>query len=544
MTKSDEASTPSFRTPREEKTPPPIPRTPKKPKHYHSASKEKLEKPDSEASDNSQIPTNDQGLSLVTPTPHTNLRNAVSELSSLPSAATLQPTLNHRYQNESFIADFVDAFRRCNPFKDTESGACIWPNPFPCAELPNLFDDEFVNAVKSEALRENFSHRSNDLYEFYQSNDLISSEKPHLAALRNYIYSSKFISLMSRLTDIELSPYPIDLSAHQYRYKNYLLCHDDDINEGEKGRRIAFILYLVPEDWSLEDGGTLDLFDTDERNNPRKIVHSIVPRWNSLAFFELSRASYHQVSQVLRPDRTRVSISGWFYGSSERRLTNVRFRELDPCELNLRDFINTDYLSDENMASVRSVFVEKSCVELQKFLKEDIYQRLIESLGMINWSVVGPANVRRYYTPVPPSQDPWTTPSSRLQLIRQIQAVFSSERFAKYIYKITHVNVAKVHVEYRQFQEGCYTLLHDNAQEPLGMDVTLFLLPTDAEWNVDEWDGQTHYVATETLLTVSPRPNTLSIVLRDEGTSRFVKLVNRDAKIPRTEISCLYLEKL
>lgn len=36
---------------------------------------------------------------------------------------------------------------------------------------------------------------------------------------------------------------------------NQLLCHDDEL----EGRRIAYILYLVPEDWNQEDGGKYDL---------------------------------------------------------------------------------------------------------------------------------------------------------------------------------------------------------------------------------------------------------------------------------------------
>ena len=38
-----------------------------------------------------------------------------------------------------------------------------------------------------------------------------------------------------------------------------MLCHDDELEE----RHIAFIYYLVPESWSKEEGGTLDLFDVD-----------------------------------------------------------------------------------------------------------------------------------------------------------------------------------------------------------------------------------------------------------------------------------------
>lgn len=37
-----------------------------------------------------------------------------------------------------------------------------------------------------------------------------------------------------------------------------LLCHDDEL----EGRRVAFILYLVPP-WQSSDGGTLDLYSTD-----------------------------------------------------------------------------------------------------------------------------------------------------------------------------------------------------------------------------------------------------------------------------------------
>lgn len=38
-----------------------------------------------------------------------------------------------------------------------------------------------------------------------------------------------------------------------------LLCHDDEL----EGRRIAYIYYLVPENWTSGDGGSLDLFSMD-----------------------------------------------------------------------------------------------------------------------------------------------------------------------------------------------------------------------------------------------------------------------------------------
>ena len=48
------------------------------------------------------------------------------------------------------------------------------------------------------------------------------------------------------------------MTGSKYEYTDTLLCHDDEL----EGRRIAFILYLVPH-WKKEDGGGLDLFDMD-----------------------------------------------------------------------------------------------------------------------------------------------------------------------------------------------------------------------------------------------------------------------------------------
>lgn len=78
-------------------------------------------------------------------------------------------------------------------------------------------------------------------------------------------------------------------------------------------RRIAFIIYLVQPDWSLSDGGCLQLFESVSDATlglyaqPGRIVKSLVPRFNSMAFFEVTPTSYHQVQEVLRRD-DRVSI--------------------------------------------------------------------------------------------------------------------------------------------------------------------------------------------------------------------------------------------
>ena len=82
-----------------------------------------------------------------------------------------------------------------------------------------------------------------------------------------------------------------------------MLCHDDEL----EGRRIAFIMYFV-KDWTEKDGGTLDLFDRDANGDPKDVVKKLVPKNNSMAFFEVTEKSFHQVAEVLTKDKQRLSI--------------------------------------------------------------------------------------------------------------------------------------------------------------------------------------------------------------------------------------------
>lgn len=170
--------------------------------------------------------------------------------------------LNKNYIDPDFVTRFYSAFKKNQTFIDEISQAIIYNLPFPIALLPNIFDNEFLSNVKDEVKELDFDNKSNDLYEFHQSSDLKICEKPHLSKLRDTIYSDVFVSTMSNLVGFDLD-YTPDLSVHKYEKGNYLLCHDDDIKDDAfmHGRIIAFIIYLVDEDWSKEDGGALELFN-------------------------------------------------------------------------------------------------------------------------------------------------------------------------------------------------------------------------------------------------------------------------------------------
>lgn len=189
-------------------------------------------------------------------------RHPSKRLRSNLSAPASRVAFNPRYSDPTFVSTFNAAFTSADKFSDPTVHAQVDAHPFTHAILPNIVDPNFLQQVKAELLNEQYYHKSNDLYEFYQSEDLKITTSPCLSELRDAIYSPHFVSIMSRLTGLDLDPAKIDLSAHQYHHKGYLLCHDDDIKDVKNGtgRRIAFIIYLVDEDWNEDDGGTLDLF--------------------------------------------------------------------------------------------------------------------------------------------------------------------------------------------------------------------------------------------------------------------------------------------
>ncbi|KAF9956832.1 Prolyl 3-hydroxylase ogfod1 [Mortierella alpina] len=449
------------------------------------------------------------------------------------------PVFNARYSDPDFTTAFNKAFRERQPFMDSSSQAKVLEYPYPTASLPNFLDSsEYIQTLREELLQETYFHKSNDLYEFYQSEDLRLSRKPHIAALKNAIYSQEFFSMMSSLTGIDLDPSVIDLNGNQYHEGCYLLCHDDDIKNDKEGRRIAFILYLVDEDWSAADGGALDLFRCNETGHPVEVAQSLVPVRNTLAFFELSSVSYHQVAEVLSKNKSRISISGWFHGPLKTTLVS-KSMPFTPLQQDAEDSLE-----------------ELSSIELQKFLKADVYDTLLEELGALGpeegaqteqplWDEhMGPRHVRSYARVSLRNNSRIPTVMSRLYRL------FSSTVFEKYLKKITNLAFLSANTELRMFKKGDYTLLHDHALERNGLDVVFsfpYFAGKDGKQAPHEWDeawgaGATHYVADKAnLLTLYPRANTLTVVLRDEGTLRFVRYLNaKVGETRRRELSVLY----
>ncbi|XP_053305285.1 prolyl 3-hydroxylase OGFOD1 [Spea bombifrons] len=450
--------------------------------------------------------------------------------------------------------------------------------PFPhCVIQPFVQSSSFLEELKEELLGLKFKEKSNDLYKFRQSEDLKKRKEPHIRALRQVLFED-FREWLSEVTNVKLEK-TVDMSCARYDYTDTLLCHDDEL----EGRRFAFILYLVPE-WAEADGGSLDLYGTDECIQPGPIVKSLIPQWNSLVFFEVSPVSFHQVSEVLCEGKCRLSVSGWFYGPSLERPP----LSLDPIPLRsphiphdheiLYEWVNPVYLSVDSQAQIQEEFEERSEMLLKNFLQENKFNEVCAALESqnIKWEKLGHPNRRCYERaaadlpevisncmellgseafflllsnltglklhflsgnddddsdeeegPGPSTSNGTTSSDSEARAVQPKNNLEESEK------------VPLCSGELRHWRHGHYTLIHDHDPERYEFALDLLLFFGCDDWQ-EEYGGFTSYIAKEEdeeLLTVYPENNCLALVYRDKETMRFVKHVNhkslqRDASHP------------
>uniref|UniRef100_A0A5F9CY26 2-oxoglutarate and iron dependent oxygenase domain containing 1 n=1 Tax=Oryctolagus cuniculus TaxID=9986 RepID=A0A5F9CY26_RABIT len=443
---------------------------------------------------------------------------------------------------ETLKKQVAEAWSRRAPF--SHEAIVMDVDPFLHCVIPNFIQSQdFLERLQKELLNLDFHEKYNDLYKFQQSDDLKKRREPHISALRKLLFED-FRAWLSDISKIDLEP-TIDMSCAKYEFTDALLCHDDEL----EGRRIAFILYLVPL-WDRSLGGTLDLYNTDEHFQPKQIVKSLVPSWNKLVFFEVSPVSFHQ-------------------------------HEI------LYDWINPTYLDMDYQAQIQEEFEESSEILLKEFLKPEKFAKVCEALEKedVKWSSRGPPNKRFYEADestlpdilklcmelfrseamflllsnftcmklhfLAPSEEDETDDkkegeaasvannseegtsqsssepeneaaisNNSQQTDGQIESQ-SEEKEAK-----KESSVPTCQGELRHWNTGHYTLIHDNSQTEFALDLLLYC---GCEGWEPEFGGFTSYIAKgedEELLTVNPENNSLALVYRDRETLKFVKHIN------------------
>ncbi|KAJ2074799.1 putative component of NuA3 histone acetyltransferase complex, partial [Coemansia sp. S142-1] len=182
---------------------------------------------------------------------------------------------------------------------------------------------------------------------------------------------------METLTGTELARGHLDIAAQRYKKGGHLLCHDDDVQRGKWVRRIAYIIYLVDEQWSEEDGGALGLYTNDSRGQPSEVVARLTPEFNSLGFFLTGLVSFHTVEEITvrDPSRERWSVTGWFYGATTPPLPAEdqslspsllpAFQPFNDDYVECAKWVNPDYLSSKTQDRIQDMFLDQSSVQLR-----------------------------------------------------------------------------------------------------------------------------------------------------------------------------------
>ncbi|XP_065834809.1 prolyl 3-hydroxylase OGFOD1-like [Oscarella lobularis] len=461
-------------------------------------------------------------------------------------AEKLEFSLNEIYDRESFCSGIKEAFTKEKAFSHN-SLATLYSYPFPCAVLSNFVaETELLSQLQQEASEQEFHAKSNDLYQFKQTDDLGICNGSGLAAFRTFL-TSKCRSWLTNITGIRLSD-QVDSTFSEYKYTDTLLCHDDEL----EGRRIAFIFYLVPE-WKDTDGGLLELFDTSADGHPNRIVRTLTPRWNTFVFFEVSPVSFHQVSEILSTTKTRLSINGWFHGAPPKRLPLSQPLAPSPApplkttiDL-LFEWVNPKYFDPDIQEPIRDRFEEESSIELREFLQEDKYERLMSALSTAEnscWEEKGPPNLRRLFELSRHSSNP---------LLRDVETLFKSDVFFYLLTQLTSLDLSdgscvaekaseestvvsqssssesnpRCHGTWRRWNHGCYTLIRDSEASKADFCLEASLYFVRNEWKTD-YGGFSSYIAKgedEELLTVLPMANSLALVYRDKETLKFIKYI-------------------
>ena len=360
--------------------------------------------------------------------------------------------------------------------------------PFTHGILKNAVDDDLLCNAYNEMQEIEYIDNHNDLYHFKQATIDMLKKKPYINTLITKIYSKKFRKHFDSL-GFELLD-QVDISSHCYSKNHYLLCHDDKIEEDDTVRKIAFILYMN-KNWNPENGGSLDLFDCDNNGLPSGISKQIVPEWNTLAFFQVSDTSYHQVAMVTG-DVDRYSISGWFY---------VKERVDKPDNLN---WINPEYLLEKNQEDVLEHFSNNGHILLKNVLNKQKFELVRNALQDIQWNHQGPLNMRNL-----------SHGSNLPVILQELKTFLSLLEFKSFLNKLTGMDCRiSFNQEIRKFSHGQYKLLRDDQLEVCGLDVELYLTNSPATTEYCTMDCE--------LVTVEPAENSLSLVYRDEGVMRYV----------------------
>ena len=190
--------------------------------------------------------------------------------------------------------------------RKTEKISVVKKFPYPHVIVRDFLDESTLDLVIDALAGLEYDFKESDLFSYWASIELTEIDHPAINILRDDLGDEIWREKVAKaFSSKPLSS--IDMAAYVYGLGDFLLPHDDQVEE----RIIAYSLHLTPE-ITEEMGGSLQIFDIDE-SNTSKLVDSIIPEYNSLIMFEVSKHSWHQVGEILQ-DIQRLTVTGWYHG--------------------------------------------------------------------------------------------------------------------------------------------------------------------------------------------------------------------------------------
>eukprot|EP00397_Hematodinium_sp_SG-2012_P030063 GEMP01031813.1.p1 GENE.GEMP01031813.1~~GEMP01031813.1.p1 ORF type:complete len:519 (+),score=122.99 GEMP01031813.1:27-1583(+) len=451
--------------------------------------------------------------------------------------------------------------------------------PFRHLTLPNFLDDKWARTLLQEMLENlHMTYKETDLFKFHQSKDIgVDTKLPIIEEFKRQLYSPKFVEFLEDVLGLErglICMDHADLASQCYSKGHHLLCHDDVIGT----RVISFVIYLNSpnEPWTEDEGGAFELYGSKDGHVMSEPSKKILPNFNHATIFLVEPTkSYHAVEEIFG-DRTRVSLQGWFHAKditktvryNERHLCTVQDYlrkgpspdstplkmdnyELTEADINyLKEWISAEYFCTKSQKDVCAYFEDASEVLLQDFfLADKLCDACDEDIG---FDLVGPPHVRKYL--LRNESEATLEGTKRLDALKQMLV---SPAFAKLLKLFTNLRVSGLcSTAIRRFRPKHYSVATTGGitESKAELDVTWCQVAASDAWETEEIGGFESYMEADEdddietqeiyrdteqgpLINIIPRPNALSIVMRDRHTMKFVKYLSSAAPSSRTDIA-------